>query len=169
MFKLITDEKFIEMIDNYNLNNADKRRVYRLSLKYYLKSFGIFFLIILMGFFVLSNIYNSKELKIYDYIFIFIQILIYLFLIYYIYEVFSYKIIVTKDKIIQKNNIIDIDKITSLNIEYIKIKNKFYERSLVVETKDYKKYIFRLNIHNSICFIKQISILSNTKIDIKKR
>lgn len=168
MIKLETDKQYIDKIENFKIDDFETTYKYRLSLKYILINLIISTLSILISIYVLDKIYKSNFLSILDYILLIAQVIVYGIIIYNFYKIFSYKIIVIKDKIIYDKTTINIKDINKLYIEYIKIKKNSYERSLVIETKKSEKYIFRMNISNETRFIKQISCLTNLKVNIKR-
>lgn len=165
MFKTITDEEFIKKIDSIYIKDPCFERIYRVSRNYLFRAIIFATLLISLSYLVLYDLVLIN-INMQTVLTLLIEISIFIYLFYYLYSIFMFKIVVNSEKIIQNKNIIYIKDIRKLNIKLVRISKNKNERCLVIITNDKKEYIFRLNINNSLVFMKQISILSSKSIEI---
>lgn len=165
MFKTMTDEEFIKKIDSIYIKEPYFEKTYRVSRNYVFRAIIFSILLISLSYFVLYDL-TLINMNIQTIFTLFIEISIFIYIFYYLYSIFVFKIVVNNEKIIQNKNIIYINDVIKLNIKLVRISKNKNERCLVIITKDKKEYIFRLNINNSLIFIKQISILTSKNIEI---
>ena len=152
-------DRFLEKV-NKEKNNINDEYKFGLSVSYYIR------IITLIISFIVILAYNLNMKNIKRPLVIIVLNLIFIYLFYHIYTLISYKIIIKDNKIIAQKNIeIDLKNIKSLKLLPVaKIGISLKKDCLEIIDNDYKRYILRLDIHNSHIFVANVSKISKVKV-----
>ncbi|VWL85255.1 hypothetical protein [Oceanivirga miroungae] len=154
-------KEILEKVNQFEIKEISKKKVYRVSTYYLIKS--LIFLAVISAAIILS-VLNMKKI---NFLVIFLLVFLSVYVVYSIYYLFSYTMIIDENKLIIKKQVIELDKITSINLAYSSVASSKLEEALKIVVDNKKEYVLRLNIKNNIEFIKQISKISKVNVGIE--
>ncbi|WP_314010473.1 hypothetical protein [Pseudostreptobacillus hongkongensis] len=167
MFDLETNETLKTKIENEYIENPKKEFKYRLSIMYFFRSFILIvciFMLLIYSFTTMnfSSIDSNLVLR------LVLELLLIVYILFNLYTIFNYVVVIDENYINTGKKKIIISDIKRLTIKDIKFRGSKYEKALSVVSKDGSEYMFRLNISYKIRFIKQISELTNLKVEFSE-
>ena len=164
MNNLINTENLKDKIEKYKIEDEKSKYIFRANLKYMISS-SIFFIILIFiaGYSLYKGIAGIEKLTS-------IKIILIIILFGYVFIasflLFSFKIVIEKNKIFLKNLCIKMADIESATVKIAKISSTKVDKILEIMTKDKKKIQIRLNINNELLFFKLIQIQIGEKLNI---
>ena len=167
MFNLETNETLKTKIENEYIENPKKEFKYRLSIMYFFRSFILIvciFMLLIYSFTTMnfSSIDSNLVLR------LVLELLLIEYILFNLYTIFNYVVVIDENYINTGKKKIIISDIKRLTIKDIKFRGSKYEKALSVVSKDGSEYMFRLNISYKVRFIKQISELTNLKVEFSE-
>ncbi|WP_066895276.1 hypothetical protein [Pseudostreptobacillus hongkongensis] len=167
MFNLETNETLKTKIENEYIENPKKEFKYRLSIMYFFRSFILIvciFMLLIYSFTTMnfSSIDSNLVLR------LVLELLLIVYILFNLYTIFNYIVVIDENYINTGKKKIIISDIKRLTIKDIKFRGSKYEKALSLVSKDGSEYMFRLNISYKIRFIKQISELTNLKVEFSE-
>ena len=167
MFNLETNETLKTKIENEYIENPKKEFKYRLSIMYFFRSFILIvciFMLLIYSFTTMnfSSIDSNLVLR------LVLELLLIVYILFNLYTIFNYVVVIDENYINTGKKKIIISDIKRLTIKDIKFRGSKYEKALSVVSKDGSEYMFRLNISYKVRFIKQISDLTNLKVEFSE-
>ena len=167
MFNLEINETLKTKIENEYIENPKKEFKYRLSIMYFFRSFILIvciFMLLIYSFTTMnfSSIDSNLVLR------LVLELLLIVYILFNLYTIFNYVVVIDENYINTGKKKIIISDIKRLTIKDIKFRGSKYEKALSVVSKDGSEYMFRLNISYKIRFIKQISELTNLKVEFSE-
>lgn len=167
MFNLETNETLKTKIENEYIENPKKEFKYRLSIMYFFRSFILIvciFMLLIYSFTTMnfSSIDSNLVLR------LVLELLLIVYILFNLYTIFNYVVVIDENYINTGKKKIIISDIKRLTIKDIKFRGSKYEKALSVVSKDGSEYMFRLNISYKVRFIKQISELTNLKVEFSE-
>ena len=164
MNNLINTENLKDKIEKYKIEDEKSKYIFRANLKYMISS-SIFFIILIFiaGYSLYKGIAGIEKLTS-------IKIILIIILFGYVFIasflLFSFKIVIEKNKIFLKNLCIKMADIERATVKIAKISSTKVDKILEIITKDKKKIQIRLNINNELLFFKLIQNQIGEKMDI---
>ena len=167
MFNLETNETLKTKIENEYIENPKKEFKYRLSIMYFFRSFILIvciFMLLIYSFTTMnfSSIDSNLVLR------LVLELLLIVYILFNLYTIFNYVVVIDENYINTGKKKIIISDIKRLTIKDIKFRGSKYEKALSLVSKDGSEYMFRLNISYKVRFIKQISELTNLKVEFSE-
>lgn len=164
MNNLINTENLKDKIEKYKIEDEKSKYIFRANLKYIISS-SIFFIILIFiaGYSLYKGIAGIEKLTS-------IKIILIIILFGYVFIasflLFSFKIVIEKNKIFLKNLCIKMADIERATVKIAKISSTKVDKILEIITKDKKKIQIRLNINNELLFFKLIQNQIGEKLHI---
>ena len=164
MNNLINTENLKDKIEKYKIEDEKSKYIFRANLKYMISS-SIFFIILIFiaGYSLYKGIAGIEKLTS-------IKIILIIILFGYVFIasffLFSFKIVIEKNKIFLKNLCIKMADIERATVKIAKISSTKVDKILEIITKDKKKIQIRLNINNELLFFKLIQNQIGEKLHI---